>query len=129
MKFPGSSRTLPVVGGRAGAFLVGWLGVIAGIASARISGCAAGSGSAVGLAREASPSNGARFVVTIDPAPWKKFGFRYPATYVFHVERPTPDWAVRRRETGSDAWSEAESGAARGSGTDAGSEASCVFQE
>lgn len=51
---------------------------------------------------------GPRYTASVDAAQWKKWGFRYPATYVFDVTRVTPDAQVRRRDVGSDSWSPLE---------------------
>ena len=58
--------------------------------------------SAPGAAQEAGGGPAAsigpsrRFAISIDPEMWSRFGFRYPATWVFRVEGAAPDWAVRR---------------------------------
>ena len=48
------------------------------------------------------------FSVSIDKAGWEKFGFQYPATYVFKVDGITADWAIKRRDAGVDTWSPIE---------------------
>ena len=42
-----------------------------------------------------------RFAVSIDPEMWSRFGFRYPATYVFRVDGAAPDWTVLRGSSGA----------------------------
>ncbi|MDD4872664.1 MAG: hypothetical protein PHR77_19100 [Kiritimatiellae bacterium] len=44
------------------------------------------------------------FTVSIDKAVWEKFGFQYPATYVFRVEGATPNWVVKHRDAGASDW-------------------------
>ena len=44
------------------------------------------------------------FTVSIDQAMWAKWGFQYPATYVFQVSDVSPDAGVRRRDSATDAW-------------------------
>jgi hypothetical protein len=45
-----------------------------------------------------------RFTVSIDREMWQRWGFQYPATYVFQVADPRPEAAVRRRDAGAPAW-------------------------
>ena len=52
---------------------------------------------ALGAAQEAGASPAAcRFAISIEAEMWSRFGFHYPATWVFRVEGAAPDWAVRR---------------------------------
>jgi len=44
------------------------------------------------------------FKATIDKARWAKFGFQYPATYVFRVSGVSPEWNVRRRDSATAPW-------------------------
>jgi hypothetical protein len=48
------------------------------------------------------------FVVTVDKAPWEKWGFRYPVTYVFEVAGIAQQAQVRRRDGQVDPWSPLE---------------------
>jgi len=49
-------------------------------------------------------SGNQRFAVSVDKAMWEKFGFQYPATYVFSVDGTAGNWEVKRRDKGNDAW-------------------------
>jgi hypothetical protein len=53
---------------------------------------------------QASSDKVPKFGVTIDQAAWSKFGFQYPATYVFCVEGVTPQWEVRWRDRSDGPW-------------------------
>jgi len=53
--------------------------------------------------RAARAGDGPRFAISIDREAWRKFGFQYPATYVFQVGEVPPDAKVRRRD-GSGPW-------------------------
>ncbi|MCX6900958.1 MAG: hypothetical protein NT105_19970 [Verrucomicrobia bacterium] len=44
------------------------------------------------------------FVITIDPAMQKKFGFQYPATYVFQLSDASPNARVERRDDSAGRW-------------------------
>ena len=61
-------------------------------------------------ARSAPPSTGGAssprvaFTVSIDEPAWRKFGLRYPATYVFRLTGVASEWQVRRRDGESGAW-------------------------
>jgi hypothetical protein len=48
------------------------------------------------------------FTVSVDRAKQSKFGFQYPATYVFQVAGVAPDAQVRRRDSDSAAWTPLE---------------------
>ena len=52
----------------------------------------------------ATPASDATFVVTIDPALQKKFGFQYPVTYVFQLSEGMRYVSVYRRDGNAGAW-------------------------
>ena len=49
-----------------------------------------------------------RFAISIDRAMWDKWGFQYPATYVFGLSRTGPDTEVKRRDEDSAGWTTLE---------------------
>lgn len=48
------------------------------------------------------------FLITIGRDAWRKFGFRYPATYVFALDDLADQVEVRRRDAAGDSWSTLE---------------------
>jgi hypothetical protein len=56
------------------------------------------------LAAVPAPSPDATFIVSIDVAMQKKFGFQYPATYVFQLEKSSPGARVERRDGDTGPW-------------------------
>ena len=44
------------------------------------------------------------FVVTIDRGMWSRWGFEYPATYVFRVDGVSSQWEVRCRDVSGGPW-------------------------
>lgn len=52
----------------------------------------------------AEPNPAARFSIAIDRDTWEKWGFQYPATYVFRVGELAASAEVRRRDADSTAW-------------------------
>jgi hypothetical protein len=70
------------------AFLLGGRPAPSGAAPAAVPAEGSGSLAPAGSAR--------RFAVSIDPEMRRRFGFRYPATYVFRVEGAAPEWDARR---------------------------------
>ena len=59
---------------------------------------------AVLAAGAAPPAPNTTFVITIDSAAQKKFGFQYPATYVFQLAEASPHVRVERRNGDSGSW-------------------------
>jgi len=57
-------------------------------------------GGAAAHSRAANPA----FRITIDSGVWRKFEFRYPATYVFALRDGSPRVVVRRRDAAGDNW-------------------------
>ena len=57
-----------------------------------------------GLTRPAQAAQPA-FCITIDRDAWRKFEFRYPATYVFALGDDAQEVEVRRRDAAGDTWS------------------------
>jgi len=55
-------------------------------------------------AGDAPPAAEATFAVSIDAAMQKKFGFQYPATYVFQLADASPNARVERRDDASGSW-------------------------
>jgi hypothetical protein len=53
-----------------------------------------------------------QFVISINAPAWKKFGFRYPVTYVFQLPGDARDAQVQRRDGASGPWTPLESRAA-----------------
>jgi hypothetical protein len=53
-----------------------------------------------GTVQAANPA----FRISIDTDMWRKFGWRYPATYVFHVPAGSPGLKVSRRDAPGDPW-------------------------
>jgi hypothetical protein len=51
-----------------------------------------------------SGAEGVRFSAAIEHAMRSKFGFQYPATYVFRVRGASADWQVRWREASTSPW-------------------------
>jgi len=50
----------------------------------------------------------AGFVISIDRTAWEKWGFQYPATYIFDVTGVASNAGVSRRDSGTDSWSPLE---------------------
>lgn len=44
------------------------------------------------------------FSISMDRAPWEKWGFQYPVTYVFRVSAVSPDARAERHDGPSDLW-------------------------
>lgn len=51
---------------------------------------------------------GPTFTISIDKPAWEKFGFQYPATYVFQATGIGPDAQVKRRDPSSTTWTTLE---------------------
>ena len=62
---------------------------------------------ALAVAGAAQAGNPA-FRVSIDAEMWRKFGFRYPTTYVFHVPGGSHGLKVTRRDAPGDTWTTLE---------------------
>jgi hypothetical protein len=60
------------------------------------------------LARGQPPAAGAAFTISIDEAMFRKFGFQYPATYVFRLADISAEVQVRRRDGDSRPWTTLE---------------------
>ncbi|NUQ66649.1 MAG: hypothetical protein HUU20_29655 [Pirellulales bacterium] len=54
--------------------------------------------------QRASAGDSPTFRISIDPAAWKKFGFQYPATYIFRIAGLPPNVEVHRRDGDSPMW-------------------------
>jgi len=65
-----------------------------------IVGLAAGLGEDIFALAQSATS----FRITIDQAMWAKWGFQYPATYVFRVEGVSPNWEARWRDRPTAPW-------------------------
>jgi len=62
------------------------------------------SSGAAGLARAHAEAPATTYTISIDKAMWEKWGFQYPATYVFRVSAVSPEAKAERRDGPSGEW-------------------------
>jgi len=55
-------------------------------------------------ATESIPAANPAFRISIDAEMWRRFGCRYPATYVFHVPGGSREFKASRRDASGDPW-------------------------
>ena len=55
-------------------------------------------------AADAGQAANPAFRISIDADTWRKFGWRYPVTYVFHLPAAVQELKVRRRDGSGDPW-------------------------